>query len=53
VLTERAVALPAQVTTVNDVVLYDVRTVAPYRASLEADDAVRPFLARAPKSPTW
>ena len=30
-----------QVTTVNDVVLYDVRTLSPYRASLEADDAVR------------
>jgi hypothetical protein len=31
----------AQVTTVNDVVLYDVRTLAPYRAALETDDAVR------------
>jgi hypothetical protein len=29
------------VTTVNDVVLYDVRTLAPYRAALEGDDAVR------------
>jgi hypothetical protein len=29
------------VTTVNDVVLYDVRTLAPYRVALEADDAVR------------
>ena len=31
----------AQVTTVNDVVLYDVRTLPPYRAALEADDEVR------------
>ena len=28
-------------TTVNDVVLYDVRTLPPYRAALDADDEVR------------
>jgi hypothetical protein len=42
----RADPRAAQVTTVNDVVLYDIRTVAPYRAALEADDTVRRATAR-------
>ena len=40
----------AQVATVNDVVLYDVRTLPPYRAALEADDEVRCLRACLPHS---
>jgi hypothetical protein len=40
-----------QVATVNDVVLYDVRTLPPYRAALEADDEVRPTCAAARCAP--
>jgi hypothetical protein len=40
-----------QVATVNDVVLYDVRTLPPYRAALEADDEVRPACAPARCAP--
>ena len=43
----------AQVTTVNDVVLYDVRTLAPYRAALESDDEVRSLDARAALRLAW